>query len=49
MWDLIVSVPDHCLSFNICPWARFFNNITAMKFISSAKNNMLSKVEFLWK
>ena len=22
MWDLIVSVPDHCLSFDFVPWKQ---------------------------
>ena len=31
MWDLIVSVPDHCLSF-------YFDFITASTFLSSERH-----------
>ena len=37
MWDLIVSVPDHCLSFYFTPVA--FNWFKSWKIISRSKTN----------
>ena len=40
MWDLIVSVPDHCLSF-------YFKSHLARRIISMAVNSCLRNLQYL--
>ena len=39
MWDLIVSVPDHCLSFYVCETFEFGMTLNSLNITAICKQN----------